>query len=382
MDFLDWRVLIGVGVFIAGWLLGRVDMDQVVARARSVPARINEGIVSLLRADRTAAAEAFIAVATPLERANAELHFVAGELFRLQGNHEAAIRVHKRLLAESELGAKTHSRACYELGLDYMNSGFLDLAQACFSQMGDTEHSDASVKHLFNLYLCSRNWRAAIESEKRLAWQSDTTELRRHILAQLHCEWAAEEAPARRAELLEKALRCNPVCVRAWLMQAELALERDDAPAALAALVPLNNHPASMSLAADLVVRAHRAAGNQDAGEKTLRDAFTSRPSLLLFANAYDALARARGHASLAEFTALGLRRLRGPLPVAKWLETARRGTSGTTREQFEILHEALGFQQAKYRCRDCDYASRNHYWQCPACRGWETMLEGDQELA
>lgn len=383
MDFLDWRILIGVAVFIAGWMLGRVDMEQVVARARSVPDKVSAGISRLLRNDRIAAAAAFIEAAQPLERSNTELHFIAGELYRSSGAHETAIRVHKHLLNAPELTAAEQARACYELGLDYQHAGFIDLAQECFSRMDGTDFSDQSIRHLFDLHLYSHNWREAIENEQRFASQDGATELRRHLIAQLYCEWAAQEEPARCSELLDEAQRRNPDCGRVWLMRAEMQLAAGAAKAALQTLAPLSNNVELLPLGAGLLLRVHRAAGDIDAGVKILHEAFKRHPNLMLFAKVHEALAAEFSPAVLAEFTELGLRELSGPLPVSRWLDTARRNASGDTREIYEALFASLGIQHAKFRCRECDFRSRTHYWQCPACHAWETMLDrGEQHRA
>ncbi|MBF2735440.1 MAG: lipopolysaccharide assembly protein LapB, partial [Betaproteobacteria bacterium AqS2] len=193
-DLLDWRLLLVIAVFGVGWAIARVDMDQVVSKARVVPGLIMEGIGSLLRGQRLEAARAFLAAGQPLGPENAELHFAAGELFRIQGGYEEAIRVHKVLLAAEGLDEETRARARFELGLDYQKGGFLDLAEQCFGRLEGTAHADESLRHLFNIHLYSRDWERAVADEERFAKDDISSELRRHVIAQLYCEWASEAA--------------------------------------------------------------------------------------------------------------------------------------------------------------------------------------------
>lgn len=375
MDFLDWRILIGVAVFIAGWMLGRVDMDQVVASARAVPAKVSAGIAGLLQGQRAAAAGLFLEAAQPLSPSNAELHFIAAQLYRDCGDHEAAIRVHKQLLATVELPAAAQARARYELGLDYQRAGFIDLAQECFRRMDGTEYSDLSIRHLFDLHLYSKNWKEAIDNEQRFAAKDGTAELRRHIIAQLYCEWASTEEPARCAQLLAEAQQRNPDCGRVWLMQAQLQLAAGEAEAALATLAPVTKRTELLPLAAELILQAYQANDDLASGVALLQAAVKRAPSLLLFAKVYEALANHVGADKLTEFTELGLRELSGVVPVSRWLATARRTAPADRRASYEQLYETLGTVHVKFRCHNCDFQSRTHHWQCPACRQWETML-------
>ncbi len=375
MDFVDWRLLLLLGVFVTGWMIARVDMEQVVSKARSVPDRIMGGIGSLLRGDRDAAAREFLESGQPLGRENAELHFAAGELHRLQGNYEDAIRVHKALISCDELDPKDRARARYELGLDYQKGGFLDLAQECFKELEGTEHAEAALRHLFNVHQYSKAWQSAIEDEERFARDDANAELRRHVIAQLHCEWAAVEGPGRRGELLREALRRNPNCGRASMMLAEAALEGGDGKAALEALAGMDGRPEMVPVAASLIMRAHSAAGESGRGEAVLLSAFRSSPTPVMFESVYDALAEERGHAAMAGFVKEAMREVKHAVAVAKWLEVERAGDDGRRRDELDRLLLSVGNVSPGYDCSECAFHATNHYWQCPVCLSWETML-------
>ena len=377
MDFVDWRLLLLLGVFVTGWMIARVDMEQVVSKARRVPDLIMEGIGSLLRGDRESAARDFVESGQPLGRENAELHFAAGELYRLQGNYEDAIRVHKGLISCDELAEKEHARARYELGLDYQKGGFLDLAQQCFKELEATAHADEALRHLFNIHLYSKAWKSAIEDEERFARDDINAELRRHVTAQLYCEWAAVEGAKEGERLLEEALRRNPNCGRAWMMRAEAALGRGDNAEALAALSNLRNRPEMMPVAASLIMRAYAAAGEEDRGEALLLSAYRSHPTPQMFEKVYDALAEARGHANMAGFVREAMRDVKGVVAVAKWLEVERAGSEGSRRDELDALMISIGGASTGFDCSKCAFHASSHYWQCPVCLSWETMLEG-----
>ena len=378
MDFLDWRILIGIAVFIAGWMLARVDMQQVITVARSIPNKVSEGVALLLNNDKIAAASTFLEAATPLDRSNTELHFIAGSLYRSAGDHETAIRVHKNILANAELN-DVHNRARYELGLDYQVAGFVDLAIQSFSQLVGTEYGDRSVRHLFDLHLYSRDWSKAINNEQQVANKDKTTELRRHLIAQIYCEWASEEKDARKIELLDEALKRNPNCGRALIMLAQEQLQNKDPKTALATLSKIQSQKYLLPITVDILLEAHKQVGSLEIGIKTLTDEFKQSPTLILFAKIYDAFAKHVNAEQLSEFVGLGLTELPQALTVSRWLDVARKDTDNSQRDNFDRLYSALGMQNAKFRCYECDFESRTHHWQCPACRKWETMLDKPQ---
>ena len=374
MEFPDWRLLILLGVFVAGWAIARVDMRQVLSSAKRIPERLMDGIGSLMQGDQVAAAQGFLATAKLTDSDDARLHFYAGELYRKQGDYEAAIRIHKNLLDQTTLDASTHSRARLELGLDYQQAGFLDLAEQCFRALGDTSHASIGVRHLFNIHLISRDWKQAIADEERFASDDSDPELRRNVIAQLYCEWAQEAEPARREELIDIALQRNPNCGRAWLMKAEDALERTDISQAQRCLDMLRARTDMLPLCADLLMRTHAAAGTPATGEKILSEAFERNPSELLFTKAYEALDKVKGVSEVGAFTERGMRLLHGALPVSKWLQAQSAHAVGDRREMCERILRTLGEQPSVYHCHNCAFSSPTHYWQCPLCRLWETM--------
>ena len=38
--------------------------------------------------------------------------------------------------------------------------------------------------------------------------------------------------------------------------------------------------------------------------------------------------------------------------------------------------------QGSGYRCRRCGFGARNHHWQCPSCKGWDTLRPQHRMLA
>ena len=377
MDFVDWRLLLLLGVFVTGWMIARVDMEQVVSKARAVPDKIMEGIGHLLRGERDMAANMFVESGQPLSPENAELHFSAGELYRLQGNYENAIRVHKGLIACAELDDRARARARYELGLDYQKGGFLDLAQDCFKELEGTEHAEAALRHLFNVHLYSKAWKSAIEDEERFAKEDINSELRRHVIAQLYCEWAAVEGEIEREKLLDQALEKNPNCGRALMMRAEAALGKDDNSAALAAIENLRNKPEFIPVAASLIMRVTLAVGEADRGEAQLLAAFRDNPTPIMFEKVYEALAQAKGHGAMVNFVKEAMKDIKHPVVVVKWLEVEIAKAEGQRRDELDAMLLSMGNSRPGFDCSKCAFHASNHYWQCPVCLSWETMLPG-----
>ncbi len=377
-DLLDWRLLLVIAVFGAGWAIARVDMEQVVSKARVVPGLIMDGIGNLLRGERVAAASSFLQAGQPLSQGNAELHFAAGELFRIQGRYEEAIRVHKAMLAAEDLNADTRTRARYELGLDYQKGGFLDLAEQCFSRLEGTEYADASLRHLCNIHLYSRDWERAIADEERFAKDDISSELCRHVIAQLYCEWASEAKGARRDELLAEAVKRNPNCSRAWIMRLDDAVTAKNRSDAFTAIDNIKRTPSVIPLCTALVMEAYQQADSAAEGARWLAQVFQRHPSVLMFDRIYEAVADVWDRERLQAFVDDAMQSLDGEEVVARWLETRGLGDAGG---QYAEPRRALGDARASFTCSSCDFEAKHHYWQCPVCRSWETMLPQTKDM-
>ena len=249
----------------------------------------------------------------------------------------------------------------------------MDLAEKCFAELEGTAYADKSLLHLFNIYMYSKSWDKAIEHETRFAADDQNNELRRHVIAQLYCEWAQQE-PARRAELLAKAVAHNPACGRVWMMRAEDALAAGDAKQALEHLGNLRLSPQVVVVAAALVMKAHVAAGSASVGVDKLIKEFESRPSELMFEKVYDAISPSCDPEQLQAFVTAALQSIGGPVLVARWLES-KRAAGDAASVQFEAPLRALAGAQTSFSCSNCEFKARSHSWQCPVCLEWETML-------
>ena len=375
MDLLDWRLLLIVAVFGAGWAIARVDMEQVVSRARGVPQWIMNGISNLLQGERLAAANDFIKAGQPLTSNNAELHFAAGELYRMQGDYESAIRVHKEILNNQDLNQATHERARYELGLDYQQGGFLDLAEQCFTQLEKTQYANESLRHLFNIHLYSKAWQRAIADEERFAKDDISAELRRHVIAQLYCEWALEVDSGEKAKLLDKAISHNPDCGRAWIIKIEDAIANEDKVAATNALENIKRIPVVIPVCASLLMQTYKFLDKIDEGADWLMQVFNRDPSLLMFEKIYEAIAEVKGHQSMHDFVLNAMNKLQGKEVVAKWLETKRWSVGEEQQQEYVAPIRALGDTRASFTCHKCNFEAKSHYWQCPVCLEWESLL-------
>lgn len=374
MGLFDWWIMLLPAVFIVGWAAGRIDMRKVVDQARLTPRTVRDGVAELLSGNRRQAAENFLAAGEP-DRETAGLHFAAGQLHRELGNYEHAIRVHKSLLAAPGLDSEARAHARFELGLDFFRGGFLDLAELCFKQLGDTPYAQRSWEHLFKIHFRTRNWEQAIDDYRRMLKTESSPEFRRHIVAHLYCEWAGEMPPAdqRRAELLDMALGTDPTCCRAVLMRGDLELSRGQPDEALKRWRPLLSRRAITPLLAGRLLKAHSATGAAQRGEAVLRELLASHPSRLLFASVCEALATQRGWEAVRGIAREFLRSIGGRGAAVKWLEAAVCAAKGERREELENLITALRGTERCYRCSNCSHRASEHSWQCPLCEGWET---------
>lgn len=260
-----------------------------------------------------------------------ELHLALGSLFRRRGEVDRAIRVHRNIIARTELSESLHAQATLELGRDFLKAGLLDRAEVLFLQLLDTNrYSDDARTHLINLYQQEKEWGKAAELAHIFAARGD--EVWQSRLAQYLCalgEDALTEGDALRAEnCADDALVEDADCVRATLLKGR-CLQSSGRPAeAITCLQQVETQCAELL--------------PEVLGE--IRDGLL-------------ALGRETDWTTYVD-------ELAGRHP---WLVFYRKNVVEQNVSQAIV-------PQSRYRCQQCGFTARKLFWQCPGCQSWSSV--------
>lgn len=373
--FEYWQLLLLPVFFFLGWAAARVDIRQVMHESRALPRSYFQGLNFLLNEQPDKAIDSFLEVAK-VDPQTIELHFALGNLFRRRGETERAIRMHQNLIDRGDLPDAFRLQALSELGQDYLKAGLLDRAEDIFNKLLGTTREEEAKRNLLEIYQVEKDWQKAITIARELpdvATQRD--------VAEYYCELAAAEIMRSRTdsarEYLDIAMQENRKCVRASILLGDAFLQDNRTDEAIAAWQRIEQQdPAYLGLVAQRLVDAYRRLERMDEGEALMRGYLEHYPSLDLLDVVIQLLLEHQGSDAAYRLvrdelqrnpTLLGLERLMNarlvlvPPEVRPDIELARTIVQGYTKHL------------SRYRCDNCGFKARQHYWRCPACGGWET---------
>ncbi|MRR49689.1 MAG: lipopolysaccharide assembly protein LapB [Rhodocyclaceae bacterium] len=382
MEIELWWLLVLPAFFVMGWIAARIDIKHLLKESRALPRSYFKGLNFLLNEQPDKAIEAFLEAAR-IDPETVELHFALGNLFRRRGETDRAIRVHQNLIdrdgTQPQLTEEQRLHALAELGQDYLKAGLLDRAEEIYSKLRGTVFHEEALKALLEIYQQEKEWAKAIEIAE--AMPDHSGHLWQREIAEFHCERASHEMLNGRADLarrsLDDALAANRKCVRATLLQGELAWSEGDAEAAIEAWKRIEpQSPVYLALVAAKLMEAHRKLGRADQGLALLRGYLERHSSLDLLDAVFQAELQGGGPEAAYVLVREELRRNPTLLGLDKLLEAQVLVAPVEKRADLELVKNLIHNHTrrvARYKCDQCGFKARQFYWRCPACGGWET---------
>ncbi len=382
MEIELWWLLVLPFFFGLGWVAARIDIRHVIRESRALPRSYFKGLNFLLNEQPDKAIEAFLEAAR-IDPETIELHFALGSLFRRRGETDRAIRVHQNLVeregTQSELSDGQRLHALSELGQDYLKAGLLDRAEDIFLKLRDTPRDEEALRALIEIYQQEKEWAKAITVAEALPDHAD--HMWQKEIAQFHCELESSELLHGRIDAarqrLDDALRVSRKCVRATLLQGELAVGQGDIEAAIDAWKRIEQQsPVYLSLAADKLMEAHRQAGRAEQGLQLLRGYLERHPSIDLLDTTFRAELEFGGPERAYQLVRAELKRNPTLLGLDKLLEAQVLVAPPERRNDLELVKNLIHNHTrrvARYRCDHCGFKARQFHWRCPACGKWET---------
>lgn len=377
-----WWLLVLPLFFALGWVAARIDIRHLVKESRALPRSYFRGLNFLLVDQPDKAIEAFLEAAK-VDPETVELHFTLGSLFRRRGETDRAIRIHQNLvdrdMESGQLSEGQRMQALSELGQDYLKAGLLDRAEEIFTKLRGTSLDEEALKSLLEIYQQEKEWARAIASAEELAshgdhlWQSE--------IAEFNCELASSELMHGRnsaaREYLDRALNANRKCIRATILQGDLAWNEGDAEGAITAWTRVEAQNADyLALVADKLMEAYRKAGRMEQGLQLLRACLDRHSSLDLLDAVVSAEMEANGPEAAYRCVRDELRRNPTLIGLDKLFETQLYLAPPESRPDLELIKNLIHAHTrrvARYCCGNCGFKARQFYWRCPACGGWET---------
>ena len=370
-----WQLLFFPLFFALGWAAARIDIRHLVKESRALPRSYFQGLNFLLNEQPDRAIEAFVE-AVRVDPQTVELHFALGSLFRRRGETERAIRMHQSLIERDDLPQDLKLQALSELGQDYLKAGLLDRAEEIFDKLRQSPRAEDAKRNLLEIYQLEKDWEKAIAIAAELPDVASQKEI-----AEYYCELAAAEMIRSRPDTasghLKSALDRNRKCVRAGLLQGDIAAQQDNLAEAIACWQRIEQQdPPYLALVAKRLLEAFRKLERRDEGLLLLRGYLERYPSLDLLDVVFQLVLECEGPEAAYVLVRDELKRNPTLLGFDKLIEARSLVTPPESRADLDLAKGIVqGYTRrlARYRCDNCGFKARQFYWRCPACGGWET---------
>ncbi len=370
-----WQLLFFPLFFALGWAAARIDIRHLVKESRALPRSYFQGLNFLLNEQPDRAIEAFVE-AVRVDPQTVELHFALGSLFRRRGETERAIRMHQSLIERDDLPQDLKLQALSELGQDYLKAGLLDRAEEIFDKLRQSPRAEDAKRNLLEIYQLEKDWEKAIAIAAELPDVASQKEI-----AEYYCELAAAEMIRSRPDTasghLKSALDRNRKCVRASLLQGDIAAQQDNLAEAIACWQRIEQQdPPYLALVAKRLLEAFRKLERRDEGLLLLRGYLERYPSLDLLDVVFQLVLECEGPEAAYVLVRDELKRNPTLLGFDKLIEARSLVTPPESRADLDLAKGIVqGYTRrlARYRCDNCGFKARQFYWRCPACGGWET---------
>ena len=378
MEIDLWWLLALPAFFVMGWVAARIDIKHLVRESRALPRSYFRGLNFLLNEQPDQAIEAFLEAAR-LDTETLELHFALGSLFRRRGEMDRAIRVHQNLVDREGLTDEQRLHALAELGQDYLKAGLLDRAEDIFLKLRGTARDEEALKFLLEIYQQEKEWAKAIATAESLPGHAE--HLWQKEIAEFHCELASAELLHGQTDEAKRqlalALEANRKCVRANILQGDVAWQQGDADGAIDAWKRVESqNPVYLALVAEKLVEAYRHQGKVEQARQLLRGYLERHSSLDLLDVVVRVEQELGGIEAAYKLVRDELRRNPTLLGLDKLLESQILLAPPERRADLELIKNLIhGHTRrvARYGCNSCGFKARQFYWRCPGCGGWET---------
>jgi len=372
---------------LSGWWIGRRGRDEAEPEAdgRPLSEAYFQGLNYLLNEERDKALEVFTRI-VEVDADTVEPHLALGSVFRRRGELDRAIRIHQDLIDRPSLTRGQRTYALLALGEDYMKAGVLDRAEELFQEVvAQDAHVDQALRHLLTIYEREGEWGSAIATAERLEGIGEGDY--RVRIGQLRCEQAAQawtDGSADQArKTLRRALSADPGCARANMLLGNLEREQGRYKAAMKAYEAIGQQdPALLPEVLDGLAAAYAGLGRPGRMETFLRDRVARQPDGRLMVRLANEVQQRQGaEPAIRELTWM-LRRLPSLEGIRRLASLAQSVGEPIGPREVQILldlFEKLEAGRARYRCRQCGFASWTLFWQCPGCRAWATLRPLDE---
>ncbi len=377
---------------LSGWYVGRRRVNRPPNSPRDqrgLAAEYFQGLNYLLNEQQDKAIEVFVRM-LEVDSETIETHFALGNLFRRRGEVDRAIRIHQNIIARPTLKPAQRDQALFELGMDYMHAGLFDRAETLFQEVVTSgAYREQALLQLIAIFQQEKEWEKAVEATRRL--QAINHKNLNPVVAQYYCELADharnEGDPAQAMKMVRRALTADRDCVRASMIEGELAMAVDNCKAAVRAYRRIGEQdPDYLPEVLEPLTECYQRLGKPELAMEYLSEVAARHNSVSAVLVLAELKRKTDGDEAACELLSSYLGEhpsLRGVERLLCWSVDRQSGEARATLQMLQELLGSLVQEKPIYQCHNCGFTGRALHWQCPTCKHWTTVkpihgLEGE----
>lgn len=364
----------------SGWLIGRRSNRQQTMQRSGIASDYFRGLNFLLNEEPDKAIEVFIQM-VEVDNDTVETHLALGNLFRRRGEVDRAIRIHQNIIARPVLSHQQRSLALYELGQDYMSAGLLDRAENLFNELIENgSYRRQALCRLQEIYEQEKDWQKAVNTAIHL--QHITGQPTNSVVAQYYCELAeqsiqkGEDKSA--VSLLKKALAADKECLRAVLLEADIAIGEKKWGRAIKYLQSVSSQDGLQlpSIIAKLEM-CYRELGRLDDFLQYMEQLQSRVRNVETMLRCAAIIYERAGQKAAVEYIISKMKKRPSIRGLEMLIKYHLERTEGEARNNMQILYDLINTLVVKrpgYKCNTCGYEAKSMHWHCPSCKNWNTI--------
>ena len=358
---LDLLLLLLPIAAVSGWYGGYKSKSSAVKKQNFLPRDYFIGLKYLIDEQPDKAVDIFIKM-LEVNSDTVETHLALGGLFRRRGEVDRAIRVHQNLIARPQLVKGQRAQALSELAQDYMRAGVLDRAEKLFLELAELDKgTEANFKYLLHIYEQQKDWEQAIAIAKRLNNMQSA-------IAHYYCELGNTK----------KALLIDKNCVRASLLQGAMHVNEGNLKSAIRAYKKVTQQDADyISEIIEPLAKCYEQLGNEQEFIDYLQDCLYKFPRISIILALTEFLKKYHGDLTAIEFITEQISQHPSLRGLNCLTELYINNSDEDTKNKFLLLQKLIRnslVDQPIYHCIDCGFSAKNLFWQCPACKRWNSV--------
>lgn len=365
----------------SGWFAAHRSLQNTMHSAAKLSSDYLKGLNYLLNEQPDKAIEVLIKLISVEDTETVETHLALGALFRRRGEVQRAIRIHQSLLEHPSVTTAQRSLALLELGQDYRRAGLLDRAEDVFTELLSIEqYREYAYQQLLGVYQQEHDWDKAISTAQDLSNISGQS--LNPVIAHYYCQLAdsfREQGQHEAAShALQQALHVDARCVRASLLEGQLALASNETILAIQAFKRVEQQDTDyLSEIIEPLQSCYRNLGQESEFIAYLHHILENYGGIVPLVVLTRLIKQQQGEQAAADFLLQHLLKRSSLKGLDYLLELALSETQSLTPQHLQLLKamtSRLLKDKAAYQCRECGFMGKSLYWQCPSCKQWNTL--------